>query len=157
MQKSSSWEVNSSSATQEIPHILWSQKVHDRIHNSPPPVAMPHSILQYPLSILPSLIPPEQHLVTTKHHAATHYVLLSSVLLTLFLLAPNIFPSTLFSNPLAHFLPLIRKTKIHSHTKQQTKLQLNIYKTLLSLLHQQMSAFSFCSRRLEADTSYCSP
>ena len=34
----SPWETNQFSASQEIPHILWNQKFHYRIHKRPPPV-----------------------------------------------------------------------------------------------------------------------
>jgi hypothetical protein len=37
MAQNSSWEANRSIAAQEILHILQNQKVHCRIHKSPPP------------------------------------------------------------------------------------------------------------------------
>jgi hypothetical protein len=38
MEQRPSWESNSFSASQEIPHILWNPEVQYRIHKSPPPV-----------------------------------------------------------------------------------------------------------------------
>jgi hypothetical protein len=36
MEQSLSWEANSHPASQEIPRLLWNQKVHDLVHNSLP-------------------------------------------------------------------------------------------------------------------------
>jgi hypothetical protein len=38
MEQSPSWEANWSSASQEIPRVLWNPKVHCRTQKSPPPV-----------------------------------------------------------------------------------------------------------------------
>jgi hypothetical protein len=37
IEQSPFWETNRSSASQEVPHILWNPKVHSRIHKLPPP------------------------------------------------------------------------------------------------------------------------
>jgi hypothetical protein len=38
MKQSPSWKAKKSSASQEIPHILWNLKVHYHIYDNPQPV-----------------------------------------------------------------------------------------------------------------------
>jgi len=54
MQQNPSWEANRFPAGQKIPRIVWSPKVHYRIHNSPQSV---HILSQINSVHIPSPIP----------------------------------------------------------------------------------------------------
>jgi len=78
------------SASQEIPHILWNSNVHDRIHNSPPPVPVLSHINPVNVS-LPFL--------------NIHFVLSSHLLLGLSLRCPHQKPVCTSPLHLTRYLP----------------------------------------------------
>jgi hypothetical protein len=85
MEQSNSWETNSRSINQEIPHLLWVQKVHYRVHKSPP---LDHIMKQmHPVHIF--LPPSLRSIITLSSHL--HLGLPSGLI-------PSSFPNKFFKH-----------------------------------------------------------
>ena len=63
-EKNPTWQANRSSASQEIPDIVWNLKVHHRVHKSPPRVPILSQI--NPVHV-PSLPPSQYHFTRARH------------------------------------------------------------------------------------------
>ena len=68
-------QANRLSASQEIPRLVWNQKVQYRIHKY---LSSPPYVLHAPPISFFSILSPEQHWVRSTHHQALHYVFFST-------------------------------------------------------------------------------
>jgi hypothetical protein len=101
MKQSPSWEANTSSASQEIPHILWNPKVHYHIQNSSPHVPILNQMIQ---SARPSHFPTIHFNIVLHLRLGLSNCLLPSGFPTKTMHAPLLSPFVLLALPISVFL-----------------------------------------------------
>jgi len=101
---SPSWEANSHSVSQEIPHLLWYLMVHYHVHKSPP--LFPILSQMHPLHTFTPYFPKIYSNITLPHHLQLGLWVVSSlqVFWTKVCMHFSYFPCVLHAQPVSSFL-----------------------------------------------------
>ena len=101
MEQVPSWEANWFSASQEIPHISWNQKVHYRSHKCPPPVPI--------ASQLDPFHTPISHFLKINLNIILHlWLRLPSGLFLSGFLTKTLYPNPVYASPLPSMRYMLR-------------------------------------------------